>query len=289
MAFVFEDIDDLSYVKHITLDISGGVSHKFISAKQGDNNTRYLGISLTENDVPIEMLSDIIPRIRATKPDGNCVFNDGILHEGEIYIELTDQLLAVPGNVQCDIGLYREDRVLSTVTFFLDVAVRPLDENKLRSSGEFLSLEKYVNEAKAVADSLPIKFIECLEYDIQTNTGQTPIILRELETGVYVLNGYFKAFESSDEVNYVERTLVLVEWKPDVSFAQLFYPNDNRIGYVEITDENYTLVAYSLKTDTHYNSESNAAQSGKAVAEAIADSVGQINSVLATLVEVEEV
>lgn len=48
-------------------------------------------------------------------------------------------------------------------------------------------------------------------------------------------------------------------------------------------------VINAYKIDKEYSPTSDNAQSGKAVAAAISESVGQINSVLATLVEVEEV
>ena len=275
MSFTYADIGDLSYVKHITLDLSGGVSHKFVSAKQGDINTRYLGISLTANDVPIEIPSDIIPRIRATKPDGNCVFNDGILHDNKIYIELTDQILAVSGTVKCDIGMYRGDDVLSSATFFLEVAERPLDEDRLKSSGEFLSLEKYVQEAKEAA---------ALSSNKPTFYSGTEI---SIDSPHMVLG-------MSDPISKDTLGNTIIEKLPYKVGDIYLNIEENRVYQCVsiLTDDNgsiYYWTGLNYVPDRDYSPQSDKAQSGKAVAAAIENSVGQINSVLATLVEVEEV
>ena len=40
----------MKYIQNITLDVSENLEYKYINAKQGDNATRYLNITLTENN-----------------------------------------------------------------------------------------------------------------------------------------------------------------------------------------------------------------------------------------------
>lgn len=253
MSFVYEDISDLSYVKHITLDLSGGVSHKFVSAKQGDINTRYLGISLTANDVPIEIPSDIVPRIRATKPDGNCVFNDGDLHDNKIYIELTDQILAVSGTVKCDIGMYRGDDVLSSATFFLEVAERPLDEDRIKSSGEFLALEKYVQEAKEAATASRNKPTFYSGTDISSPSPHLTIAITDLI--------------SEDS----HGNSIIIKHPYKVGDIYLNIDEERFYQCVKVTTDDegnfYLWKGLNYAPDIKYNAQSENAQSGKAVAE----------------------
>ena len=43
----------MKYIQNITLDVSENLEYKYINAKQGDNATRYLNITLTENNEKI--------------------------------------------------------------------------------------------------------------------------------------------------------------------------------------------------------------------------------------------
>lgn len=140
MAFKFEDIGDLSYIKRITLDTSGGNSLRIVEAKQGDIKSRYLEITVTQNDTPLNIADGVTPRIRGTKPDGKSFLVDGDVNSGLVYIEFTEQMLAAVGRVRCDVGLYSGESLLSTVTFYVDVAAKPYDENKVESSDEFSAL-----------------------------------------------------------------------------------------------------------------------------------------------------
>ncbi len=51
MAFNLSDIGDLSYVKKLTLDVYGGISHLYVNAKQLDQHSRYLEITLLRGGV----------------------------------------------------------------------------------------------------------------------------------------------------------------------------------------------------------------------------------------------
>ena len=154
MAFKFEDIGDLSYIKRITLDTSRGNSLRIVEAKQGDIKSRYLEIAITQNDTPLTVADSVTPRIRGTKPDGKSFLVDGDVHNGLVYIEFTKQMLAAVGRVRCDVGLYSGESLLSTVTFYVDVAAKPYDENKVESSDEFSALDDALMRAKNIETKL---------------------------------------------------------------------------------------------------------------------------------------
>lgn len=80
----------------------------------------------------------------------------------------------------------------------------------------------------------PIKYIENTD-----SSNRTP--LRSLSSGTYMLKGYFTAYEGST-ASYTFSTgmLVAVVVSSGISYVQIFYPKNNTIQYLEITDDSVT-------------------------------------------------
>ena len=82
------------------------------------------------------------------------------------------------------------------------------------------------------ATNCPIKYVE--------NDGSTPMYLRELESGTYVLYGKFKPFNgSTGTFTFSTGMLVSVIKNTETTYVQVFYSKSNTIQYLEITDEAY--------------------------------------------------
>lgn len=90
---------------------------------------------------------------------------------------------------------------------------------------------------KAVAEALtglPIKYVESLD-------TENKLILRDFESGTYILYGKFKPFASSTgTMTFSTGMLVSVIKTTDITYVQVFYSKSNTIQYLEITDEAYT-------------------------------------------------
>ena len=70
---------------------------------------------------------------------------------------------------------------------------------------------------------------------------QNPIILRNLDSGVYVLRGYFKEYSGSTSTLVAQVPIsVNVAKTEDTSYVQLFFAYGNQMQYYEITDTNST-------------------------------------------------
>ena len=133
--------------KSITLDVNNCVEYKYINAKQGDMDSRFLKITLTENGEKIEPANRCTASFRCLKPDGRiCVNKSTINADGTITVTLTEQVLASAGTVRADISLLDGKAVLSSATFFIMVEASPASEGSL-SSDEFLMLVETTNEA----------------------------------------------------------------------------------------------------------------------------------------------
>ena len=82
-------------IQYMTLDLATTNNFDFVKAVQGDNETRYLYITLLNDSVPYELNCDSIV-LRGTKPDGTGVFHYCTLSEnGEVIVELTEQMLEI--------------------------------------------------------------------------------------------------------------------------------------------------------------------------------------------------
>ena len=90
---------------------------------QYDSGTRWVMAKLYNNGVPID-LHDLKVCIMAVKPDGKEVFNSCNVidpDDGLIKFEVTEQMGFVKGEVECQIKLMDQDRLLSSDIFKLNV------------------------------------------------------------------------------------------------------------------------------------------------------------------------
>lgn len=132
-----------------------------VNAKQNDSQSRYLNIACTDNSKKIfldKMYAAAF--VRYTKNDGNKVFNKAdILEDGTILVELTEQMLAVVGKHEVeivltslsdktinepseDINIFYENgcKIISTMTFYLNVMPIMADVSAITSTEEYTSL-----------------------------------------------------------------------------------------------------------------------------------------------------
>lgn len=138
----------MKYIQNITLDVSENLEYKYINAKQGDNATRYLNITLTENNEKIIPESGYVASFRCLKPDGHSCIDTGVINkDGTITVELTNQVLAVEGTTQADISLSNGSSVLSAASFYIQVGSAPISSNQTASSNDFLLLIQKTTEA----------------------------------------------------------------------------------------------------------------------------------------------
>lgn len=74
----------------------------------------------------------------------------------------------------------------------------------------------------------------------KTGTEASPIYLRELETGGYVLNGTCSPYVNSDTYMGANNAITFVNHFETVTAVQIFYPPYNQVQYFEVYDDNYT-------------------------------------------------
>ena len=109
-----------------------------VSAKQNDLFTRFLHIQLTRDYVDYEPEEGVTIQFRCMKPDGALIVEDSSVMDSElnrylvtdqgggvIQVELTDSVLDIPGRCKCDLCLIKNEQVLSTDLFVINVVAHP--------------------------------------------------------------------------------------------------------------------------------------------------------------------
>lgn len=176
--------------KIIKFDLNKYKLYENIKAKQKDTKSRFLLFQLLDGSIPFDLTNRSV-RAYMIKPDGNEIFNDLIINNyslGYCTLELTNQVLAVPGKVKIELMITEEDKKLTSSVFELEVIKSINSENSIVSTNEFIALlnglaslseyDNYKNEIKnarggevKLKDRLD-KFGEQLDKSTQQLKGQ---------------------------------------------------------------------------------------------------------------------
>lgn len=176
--------------KIIKFDLNKYKLYENIKAKQKDTKSRFLLFQLLDGSIPFDLTNRSV-RAYMIKPDGNEIFNDLIINNyslGYCTLELTNQVLAVPGKVKIELMITEEDKKLTSSVFELEVIKSINSENSIVSTNEFTALlnglaslseyDNYKNEIKnarggevKLKDRLD-KFGEQLDKSTQQLKGQ---------------------------------------------------------------------------------------------------------------------
>lgn len=142
----------MNVTQNITLDLTKRAAFQYVSAKQGDNSSRFVKITLTDDGAVYRPEKGTSANFRAQKPDGTMVLNQAVMNDdGTVTVELTRQTLAVCGDVVADVYLTDGNgTLLSSVSFVIHVEAAPFGKND-DSNNEFLFLINLTEQAERAA------------------------------------------------------------------------------------------------------------------------------------------
>ena len=141
--------NNMKITKTITIDLSKRTTPEMLYAKQGDEGSRFVQITLTEDGNPYLPPEGAGATLRCRKSDGKAVINPAVINsDGTITVELTQQVLAAAGPVQADVSLNgAAGEILSSLSFLIWAEPAP-GGDETASSNEFLELQKLVQEGR---------------------------------------------------------------------------------------------------------------------------------------------
>ena len=141
----------MEILQSIVLDFARDTVPITIFAKQYDQHTRYVSITPLNNGASYTIGTGVIARLQMTKPDGTTVINNAQIINNVIKAELTAQALAAAGVAVAEIGLYKNDELLSSQLFYINVVKAAYDEDAIESSDEYGALITATNAANEAA------------------------------------------------------------------------------------------------------------------------------------------
>lgn len=115
-----------------------------IVAKQGDTESRFLLFKLLDGAIPFNLTNRSV-RVYGLKKDGTEIFNDLIVNnatKGYCTLELTNQMLAIAGEVKLELMIIEGDKKLTSNVFTLEVRKSINSEKAIVSTNEFTALLK---------------------------------------------------------------------------------------------------------------------------------------------------
>ena len=260
------------HYNYLDIDLDNKNNYRRLSAIQGDIKSRYILVNLYSNNLAYD-LSDCTVKIYGLKRDKTIFFNNAVVKNsklGQFEIELTNQALAVPGELKIQIlvlGVAGEK--LTSSAFFIDVGESIIDENAIESTNEFGALtesltkvnewdkyfeetsgkieEKYTERLNEVDSQIKdiekstLSYLNAVEIgcDNKGITDCTTIIQDSLDKGysVFFPNGIYK----TGLINMKTNTKILGETKTGVVF--------------KCDDTSVKAVIYSNKSNHDYQVE----------------------------------
>lgn len=168
----------MQVTKAINIDLIEKSVKPLIYAKQNDSQTRFIAASLFANGHPFSVPDGVVAVFRAGKPDGTACFYDSnetgtpaITIEGNLVtVELAEQVLTAPGNVQAEINFYTAGgEKLTSFSFAIQVEKSVLTDQEIVSSDYYNVLTAQIKAAQDAAQSA------------QTSAGQAEQALQEVE------------------------------------------------------------------------------------------------------------
>ena len=141
----------MKFIKTLKIDINKN-NYETIPSVEFDKNARFLHVYLLNNSVPFDLTGCSV-KIYAIKADNTEIFNNCKIidyKKGFVEIELTEQMNAATGNMECELKIYSADGVLTTKTFFINISKSIIRAASITSTTEYNALTDALNKVQGI-------------------------------------------------------------------------------------------------------------------------------------------
>lgn len=145
----------IQIIKKISLEVCEPNLFKAIVAKQYDSKSRYLNVTLVDDNKKIEVPETAEVIINATRSDGaSKSFAGATNNDGTVTVPLTSWMLEFGGVVTSDVSVVdSEGRKLTSSTFIIEVEQAACDNGDISEDENYDILVKLIEEVKDLQQS----------------------------------------------------------------------------------------------------------------------------------------
>ena len=142
--------------REISIDVAKLNRFAAIVAKQYDKQSRFLKVTLLNNEEPISVDRNATVLINARREDNvGKSFVGEVNDDGTVTVPLTYWMLELDGTVKCDISIIvGEDITLTTTLFELAVEEAACDEESIGNDDDYGLLVSLIQEVEATSQNL---------------------------------------------------------------------------------------------------------------------------------------
>ena len=211
----------MTITKQITLDVSRPNNIPSISAKQFDEDSRFLKINLVNGTEDISVESDSAVLINIARADGESnSYNGSVNEDGSVTVPLSNWLLSVEGTSSASVSIIQNGERLTSLSF--DITVQPCE-----------SAAEPTEDDSNVWDSA-LSDIAKLKVDDTKLKGDIADLQTELENKVNALydeiNNTYKGIGYKSKVNITDENYITTLEYKDYDIDAYFY------GYFILAD-----------------------------------------------------
>lgn len=153
------------YIEHtpLTLEINSIKNYNTLEARQGDKDSRCVDVKLTINGEPLTLTSNMSAKINATIDNIVVANEDSAVINTEnntIEVDLTENMLSLPGLLKIDVMLYEGNQLITAEMFSIRVGESVFNaKTKFEPQGGTIGdcIEE-VNVAKGTYENLSSRF-----------------------------------------------------------------------------------------------------------------------------------
>lgn len=192
-------------IKEITVDLYERTLIPLVTEKQGDRNSRVLRINITEHGSPFLIPSGVQAYINVKKPDGTAIYNICTIENNKVVARLTNQFLAAYGKALCDIEFKKNDYILSSATFVMQIDEGAKDERAFESRNESTVIEEKIKEIDNAIENQNKRvtnFITSARSDVDSSITRVNVARKASEEATKKINTLTDAMEKKVNEDY---------------------------------------------------------------------------------------
>lgn len=161
-------------IKKVALEVYKPNTFKIIVAKQGDSKSRFLKVTIVDDNKKIDIPSNAEVIINALRSDGESKSFAGTTNtDGTVTVPLSAWMLELCGVVVSDVSVIDKDgRKLTTSAFNIEVEQASCDNGEISDDENFDVLIKLIEDVKELQENDTCKALSNTEIEAILNNFQ---------------------------------------------------------------------------------------------------------------------